>query len=468
MQRTFLRNWASKPLAAQFLVAGGLVSLAAMLFVGAVVSHLIEENVTRNSGAATALYVDSVIAPLLPDMQRSEPLSDTAMRALDETLGQGALGKRLFSFRLWREDGTILYSNIDRLVGKRFPLSDDLKTAFSGKMVAEFDNPDDVESVSERASGKPLLEIYNPVLQPWSGEVVAVSEFYEIATDFEKSLAEAQLKSWLAVASVTLCFFLLLSAIVFRGSRTIERQARALKDRVRELSSLLTQNRLLSARLRRASQRATALNESYLRRIGADLHDGPAQLVALASLRMDSAALTGASDEKREQEIAAIKTSLDEAMREIRSICNGLVLPHIEQVELPEILKVAVRAHEQRTQTAVALTVSDTPQVLSPSEKICVYRFVQEALNNGFRHGGGVGQKVTQWSKDRNVIVEVADTGSGFDPKNISPKSLGLAGLRERVESLGGRFSVKTSSRGTTVTMSLGMHEHGAHEMENA
>lgn len=463
MQSYYLKKWTTKPLSVQFLVAGGAVSLAAMLFVGAFVSNLIEEHVTRNSGAATALYVDSVIAPLLPDMRRSEPLSDTVTRALDETLGQGALGKRLFSFRLWREDGTILYANDDRLVGKRFPLSEDLKTAFSGKMVAEFDNPSDVESVTERASGKPLLEIYNPVLQPWSGEVVAVSEFYEVATDFEKSLAEAHLRSWLAVAAVTMCFFLLLSAIVFRGSRTIERQAKTLKERVGELSSLLTQNRMLSARLRRASLRATALNESYMRRIGADLHDGPAQLVALASLRMDSAALTGASDENRGKEIAAIKSSLNDAMREIRSICNGLVLPHIEQAELTEILKVAVRAHEQRTNVPVQLSVADASQPLSPSEKTCVYRFVQEALNNGFRHGGGVGQTVTQKSEEGRIIVEVADSGSGFDPKNISPTSLGLAGLRERIESLGGRFFVKTSAKGTIVTMSL-----GAHEMESA
>jgi signal transduction histidine kinase len=454
-------RWNSLSLAIQFLVAGGAVTIAAAFAVGLLVTKQIEVGVTRNSAAATALYVDSVIAPLLPDMQKSEVLSDSAARALDETLSQGALGNRLMSYKLWRRDGTVLYADDKSLVGKRFEPSADLQSAFAGKVVVEFGRVDDVESAAERASGQPLLEIYNPVLQPWSGEVVAVSEMYEIATDFERTLRQALISSWLAVAGVTLGIFLILSAIVFRGSRTIDDQSRALTERVGELSDALAQNRALRVRVQRASQRATALNERYLRRIGADLHDGPAQLVALAALRLDSAALTdpAAAGGKREQQIATIKASLDDAMREIRSICNGLVLPHVEAADLPEVIGLAVRAHEQRTGAAVALSLSGTPGVLSPSEKICIYRFVQEALNNGFRHAGGVGQSVTQTVQGKRVVIDVADAGPGFDPSSVRPEGLGLAGLRERVESLGGRFAVKSSAAGTRVTMSLSTDE---------
>ena len=103
-------NWNAQSLAVQFLVAGGLVSFAAMLIVGLLVTSQIEEGVTRNSAATTALYVDSVIAPLLPNMRKATTLSDTVTRALDETLSQGALGERLVSFKLWGRDGTILYA----------------------------------------------------------------------------------------------------------------------------------------------------------------------------------------------------------------------------------------------------------------------------------------------------------------------------------------------------------------------
>lgn len=432
-----------------------------MLMIGAFVTSLIEDAVTRNSAATTALYVDSVIAPLLPDMQTTEALDDTVARALDETLGQGALGDRLMSFRLWRSDGTILYSNDKSLVGKRFPLNEELKTAFAGKMAAQFNQLDDVEDETERLSGKPLLEIYNPVLQPWSGQVVAVSEFYEIANDFQHSLSQARLHAWLAVAAFTLAFFAMLSAIVLRGSRTIESQRHALRQRIDDLSALLAQNEALRERVQRASQRATALNESYLRRIGADLHDGPAQLIAYASLRLDSKAVISASSPTavREQEIASIKARLDEAMQEIRTICSGLVLPQIEAASLSEILEQSIRAHQQRTGTDVELSISAPPAYLSPSAKICIYRFVQEALNNGYRHGGGVGQRVTQSVDGRQISIEVADKGPGFDPDDVGPASLGLAGLRERIESLGGTFEITFAAPGTIVRMTLNTEE---------
>src|SRR5262249_22011537 len=134
-----------------------------MALVCAGVTCVMEGSVTRNAAATTALYVDSVIAPLLPDMRKNEVLSDPVTHALDETLEQGALGKRLMSFRLWRRDGTILYANDKGLTGRHFEPNDNLKAAFDGQMVAKFNQVDDVESEAERKSGQPLLEIYNPV-----------------------------------------------------------------------------------------------------------------------------------------------------------------------------------------------------------------------------------------------------------------------------------------------------------------
>lgn len=454
-------RWNNQSLAWQFLSAGGVFSLAAIVVVGALVTNLIEAAVTRNSAATTALYVDSIIAPLLPDLKTTEVLDDVTSRALDETFDQGALGGRVLSFRLWRADGTVLYSTDKQTIGRRFGPSDDLMKAFSGQMVAQFDLATDDEYDVRRTSSKPLLEIYNPILQPWSGEVVAVSEFYEVADEFESSLARARFLSWLAVAGVISLFFLVLSAIVFRGSWTIEHQRHALTQRVTELSELLKQNKALHFRAQRASQRATALNESFLRRLGADLHDGPAQLVAYAALRIDSRLITdpGAAEHVRQEEISAIRSRLNEAMEEIRSICSGLVLPQIEAAELSEVLERVVNAHRERTGATVALTISGFAKPLPPSAKICIYRFIQETLNNGFRHAHGSEQTVHQSFEDNRIIIEVADKGPGFDTTTIRPEGLGLAGLRERIESLGGTFDIESSPQGTSVRMSLDADE---------
>ncbi|KQV30237.1 histidine kinase [Rhizobium sp. Root1203] len=458
-----LSKWNARSLASQFFLAGGIVSIAAMLAVGMVVTQLIEDAVIHNSAAATALYVDSVVAPILPDMQSEAPLDEASALALDETLGQGALGGRLVSFKLWRRDGTILYSNEKKLVGQTFSVSDKLRRAFAGSLVANYERASDPESVEEASLNKPLMEIYNPVLQPWSGQAVAVLEFYETAEGLEDSLAGARLRSWLAIASVTAIFFLILSILVFRGSRTIEAQRRDLKDRVDDLSQLLGENQGLQHRLQRASQRAAALNETYLRSIGADLHDGPAQHIAYASLRLDSELLVDAATEPevRDKELAWIRSSLSEAMAEIRNICKGLVLPQIEKASITEIVERVVMAHQQKTESPVETTIDEDGPELAPAVRICIYRFIQEALNNAYRHGGGVQQAVRVVSHNGHVQIEVSDHGDGFDPTEVRPESLGLAGLRERIDSLGGEFQVRTGAGGTSVTMTFQPMEAG-------
>lgn len=449
--------WQSQSLARQFLLAGGVVTLAAMALVGWLVTTVITSSVTRNAAATTALYVDSIIAPLLPDMQTSTVLSDGVARALDETLDMGALGNRLVAFKLWRADGTILYSKNHAEIGRRIEPSADLLAAWSGQVVAQFNDFDELEKMEEGAKGLPLLEIYNPILQPWSGEVVTVSEFYEVATDLQADLQKALVQAWAVVAVVALGIFVSLYAIVSRGSQTIAGQRAALKDRVDELTTLLGVNETLRRRVQDAAQRSAAMNERHLRRIGADLHDGPAQLIALAALRMETdVLLKDTSRREKEETINSVRQSLDDAMVEIRSICNGLVLPNIESAPLDRIISLAAHAHAQRTATNVELDQRcECDRALGVSVKICAFRFVQEGLSNAYRHAGGSGQQVRLRCSTQQVVVEVKDAGPGFDPDLQRSEGLGLAGLRDRIESLGGLFGIETSAAGTRLSMVL-------------
>lgn len=433
----------SLSLAQQFFLAGGLVSFCATVLIGVFVTDQIVETVTRNAGATTALYVDSIIAPILPDLTRSTKLDDSIERTLDETLGQGALGKRLVSFRLWTKDGTIIYSNDKRLVNMVVPPGESRKRAFAGQLVAHFKEAGDPESDAERALGEPLLEIYNPVLQPWSGEVVAVAEFYERAVDLEKSLARARLRSWIVVIAVASAFFAILSTIVLKGSRMIRRQLNEIED--------------LAHRVQKGSQRTVALNERLLRKIGADLHDGPAQLIAYAALRVDSEKLLSdqTSRNEREAETATIKASLDEAIRDIRNICRGLVLPDIETLPIEDVVGRAIEHHQSRAGTRIMTSIEDVEAKVGVPLKICAYRFVQEGLNNSWRHAASVEQSVTLRQEGTEIVATVSDKGRGFSFDEVGPDCIGLSGLKERIESLGGRFEVETSARGTQLTMRL-------------
>ncbi|TKB24966.1 MAG: sensor histidine kinase, partial [Mesorhizobium sp.] len=94
---------------------------------------------------------------------------------------------------------------------------------------------------------------------------------------------------------------------------------------------------------------------------------------------------------------------------------------------------------------------------LGTSEKISIYRFVQEGLNNAFRHGKGKGQQVRATMKGGKLLVEVQDTGPGFNPARS--EGLGLAGLRERIESIGGQFETLSGPGGTRLVITLSVEE---------
>ena len=99
--------------------------------------------------------------------------------------------------------------------------------------------------------------------------------------------------------------------------------------------------------------------------------------------------------------------------------------------------------------------------------KITLYRLVQEALTNAYRHAGGKGQRVVVQCDGRDLKVAVMDAGPGFDggQEGDSAEHLGLVGMRERVESLGGQFAIEsTPGSGTTVRAHLALAAKGSDE----
>ena len=295
----------------------------------------------------------------------------------------------------------------------------------------------------------------------WSGDVIGVAEFYEEAGDLKSNIFAARLESWLVVGAVTATTAAALFGIVLGGSRTIERQRVVLEARVGELAMLAAQNEALRLRVQRASSRATELNERYLRRISAELHDGPAQLVGFAALRVES--IDDEADQgQRAEEARKIHSSLSDALRDLRSICRGLALPEIDGMSLSELLDSAVAAHRHRTQAAVTLDLEGdlAADELPRSLRICVYRFVQEGLNNAYRHAGDSPARVCAEVSEGVLFLAVEDEGPGFTDPQSRPEGLGLSGLRDRVESLGGAFRIESrESGGARIAMRIGLDE---------
>ena len=419
------------------------VFAAAAIGIGAWVGARIEEDVTARTAGITALYVDSIVTPHLQTLSQHPTLDDQSVATLDHLVAQSSFGDRIVALKVWGLDGTILYSPARELIGRRFPVEGGLARAVRGEVSAEMSDLAELENLNLRAQWTKLLEIYVPARQDAGGELLAVAEFYELPDQLDAQIAQARLGSWGVVGLTMLVSYALLAGIVRTGSDTIGRQQRSLRAQVAELRRLLDENERLRDRVSVAAQRTTTLNEQALRRISADLHDGPAQALAFALLRLDEAGTDGT--------LATARKAIADALGEIRAIAAGLRLPDLERATPREIVARTVEDHTHRSGTAVALDCRDLPVSAPLAIKTALVRTLQEALSNATRHGQGAHVSVSVQTVGGVLRLTVRDEGPGFDASRRS-EGLGLAGMRERAELLGGDFTIVSQpGRGTEV-----------------
>ncbi len=451
---SFRSWWPALSLARQFTLASSALVLAGLGVLGFWVAQKIESGVKAHTAARTALYMESVVAPYLQELALRPDLSTESTAALDTVIGKDAARLRVVAAKIWTRDGIILYATNKALVGHKFPLTPLLSRAWDGYVEAQFDAHQGDDHGTSAPGKEPLLEIYAPIRHSVSNEIIAVAEFYELTSELNRELVRSQINSWLVTAIVSFTIIAGLYTIVANGSKTIETQRAALANRISELSGLLQQNEDLRQRVQGASRRAAEATELQLRRLGADLHDGPAQLLALALLKFPSVMDGGAQESERQ----ILRGVLEDAMAEIRNISSGLALPEIEKLSLTQALMVVASGHERRTSTTVACEFASRPVELSHPTKLCLCRFVQEGLSNAYRHAGGQGQAVTLSWSDSFIVVEVADRGPGIERGSRERKrpTLGLIGLRNRLESFGGHLTVSSApGAGTRLTAYL-------------
>jgi signal transduction histidine kinase len=445
--------------ASWFMLASLVILTSGMAGIGWWIARQIENGVVSRAGYTTALYVDSFIAPPLQELTIRDSISAATMAELERLLRGTTLGQEMVSFRVWSHGGKVVYSDDQSLIGQVFPVSAELQESWEGRVTADISDLTNLENVNERSHATQLLEIYSPVRANGGGKVIGVAEFYMPITDLNKVIFESQQRSWMIIVGTTLGMYLLLSGFVHRSSTTIVRQEAELRERVARLTEVVAQNEELHDRVRRAAARSTAYNERFLRRVSAELHDGPAQHLGLALLRIDQ--VSQVCEEKVPEAMAdlgVVQEALTNAMQEVRSISAGLGLPHIETLSLTDTVSRVVRSHERITGTSVQVKFVSPPQQVCLATKITTYRLVQEALGNAARHAGGVGQQVTLEGDGDWLIVSVSDKGPGFSMPRKSEwgQHMGLAGMRERVESLGGDFAIMSRpSNGTNVTACL-------------
>jgi signal transduction histidine kinase len=212
---------------------------------------------------------------------------------------------------------------------------------------------------------------------------------------------------------------------------------------------------VLHQRVKRAAERATALNENFLQRLSADLHDGPGQDLGFALMQLQTvgAACGGEGAQCAASSLAPVQAAVQSALTDLRAISADLQLPDIHHLTPTELIARVVRDYETKTSAKVQVDC-DVPNVdASARIKITLCRVLQESLANCYRHAQGKNCHVTVRGNGESLTLEVRDEGPGFQPGTGRRHGrLGLAGMRERVEVVGGMFTIDSAAnQGTTV-----------------
>ena len=312
-------------LSQRFMLASLLILLLGMLGIGLWVGQQIETGVIHRTGATTALYVDSFVAPNLQELGESNELLPYHVEKLSNLLENSSMGQQIVAFKVWDTRGRLLYSTDASAIGRTYPMHEGMLRARLGEVVSEISPLEEEENAPLGAVYDRLLETYSPVWLNETDQIIAVAEFYQLTDDLDREIGILNRRSWLVVGSAILLVYLLLSGFVRTASDTITQQQSELGRKVDQLTDLLAQNQDLHARVRRAAASVALLNESYLRRVGSELHDGPAQDLGLSLLNLDAVVgrLEGSSIKPVEtgtlDQLTGIQASLENAFKEMRS-----------------------------------------------------------------------------------------------------------------------------------------------------
>lgn len=223
-------------------------------------------------------------------------------------------------------------------------------------------------------------------------------------------------------------------------------------------SSAMELERLVDSRtaeLRRLSGRLMTMQDEERRRIAREIHDGLGQELAAAKMILDGIL---AKDKSPALQQASSEASqlVDRAIQQVRTISHLLHPPLLDEVGLISALRWFLEGLTQRSGIEIELDVQPANLGRLKSElETAIFRIVQEALTNMFRHSGARHGRVGVVAENGCISVTVSDDGKGIDDEVIQlrPDSLGvgIGGMRQRVTELGGTLRLGNANPGTIV-----------------
>ena len=232
----------------------------------------------------------------------------------------------------------------------------------------------------------------------------------------------------------------------------LERQARV---RYAELA-------LRRGELQQLSARLVDAQETERRSISRELHDEVGQ--ALGLLLMEVGRLSNQlanSDEKSREMLEHIKTVAERVVQTVRNMALLLRPSMLDDLGLVPAVEWYARELSRQAGIEVKVHAENVSEKLPDEVKVCVYRVIQEALNNAQRHAHAKNVLVELTQSSDATRVKITDDGSGFDAKRT--RGMGVLGMEERVKRLGGTINIDSRpGAGTTITVELPLAAGGS------
>ena len=235
----------------------------------------------------------------------------------------------------------------------------------------------------------------------------------------------------------------------------------ALKKSEHHYSQLLEQSNRLQEQLRQLSRQVLLTQEEERKEISRELHDVIAQTltginVRLAALKKEAAVNTTGLDRNIARTQRLVEKSVDIVHRFARELRPAV----LDDLGLIPALHSFMKNFAARTGVRTSLTAFAKVEKLDPARRTALYRVAQEALTNVARHAHASRVEVIIQKLPDCVCMKIKDDGKSFKVERVLPanggKRLGLLGMRERLEMIGGHFDVEsTPGKGTTVTAQI-------------
>ena len=211
--------------------------------------------------------------------------------------------------------------------------------------------------------------------------------------------------------------------------------------------------------LRDVFRRLHQSQDEERRRIGRELHDSTSQRLAAVVMNLQRISDAWRPEGRPDTELLASSFDLvEQSVQEVRTISYLLHPPLLDQRGLASALRCYLDGFSSRSGIPVAVEVHPELGRLPNDVEIGLFRVVQESLGNIHRHSGCRTARIRLLPQDGHVVIEVIDDGKGFDPKKLEAirqglpvGGVGMAGMRERLQMLGGRLEIESDGHGTTV-----------------